>query len=381
MPLSPQTGPSRPKRQRTDDSDLGVASTRSVVRDEKIWYDDGNIVVCAVSIGNGEGLLYGCRCHASVLAELSPVLKARLALPSAEDDMLDGARCIDLDDAWEDVRDTLRLLYGRISIAFERRHHETIGLIAGSLRLAAKYEMDEILLQLAPLLERDWPIEYAEWERSEAELKRRDEEQKNAAERDGLPFVQNVQQDPAAVLQVAQQARIRSVLPAVFYELCRRDIGGGTKERPLNTALLSRDDFQRITIGRERLAAATQKHLVERILHHLSRSHVPLLDGEQCTKAGAGDSERNRSACIQPLHEWWGELYVRNAPYISHKDPLGAVDRVCQFLLVREGAGGHVVHVRVCEVCRGALARLMRSQAQKLWDELPKVFDLNTLLI
>ncbi|GJE88213.1 hypothetical protein PsYK624_042960 [Phanerochaete sordida] len=380
MPSSPQAGPSRLKQQRTDDSDLGVASTRSVVRDEKVWFDDGNVVVCAAARDGGDGLLYGFRCHASVLAARSPVLKARLELAGADDDMLDGARCIDLNDAWEDVRDLMRMLYGFMSIAFERRCNDTVALIAGSLRLATKYEMDDILLRLVPLLERDWPSRYTEWQRGEVELRRRHEEQKAAARSNNIPFVPDAQQDPAAVVQVAQQARIRSVLPAAFYELCRRDIGDGTAHRPLDASRLSRDDFQRITIGRERIAAAARRLFVDELDRSLLNDRLPLANGERCLRAG--QNERNRQpACCRPLYAWWHEVAGRGTPYFSPKDPFVAVTRACAFLLTRDGAGGSLVQVQACATCRRALARLMHAQAQKLWDGLPQVFELNALPI
>lgn len=85
-----------------------------LIRDEHIWFEDGNIAICAGPGCTGVGPVYGFKCHASVLASRSPVFKTMLQLPNASESgkKLDGTPRVDLLDKWEDTRDLLRLLYG-----------------------------------------------------------------------------------------------------------------------------------------------------------------------------------------------------------------------------------------------------------------------------
>ncbi|GJE88191.1 BTB/POZ domain-containing protein [Phanerochaete sordida] len=227
----------------------GEASSRAIIRDGHIWFDDGNLVVRA---GSGDGALHAFRCHSSVLAARSPVFRAMFQLPYTSGEPTNGGQCVDLPDDWEDVQALLKFLYGFSDVVPARkRDPATFKIIAGPLRLAAKYEMDSVLQQLVPVLERDWPSRYEDWALIEAE----------AALRRHARFAQDtsfrdVTQDPAAVLQLAQRLGLRSMLPAAFYELSRAnfDVEPALYKPHADIALLSRADLVRLVLGRERLA-------------------------------------------------------------------------------------------------------------------------------
>lgn len=111
---------SQGKKRRLSDSvseDVSTTETRSssraeLIRDEHVWFEDGNIIIRAGHGYMGDGSVYGFRCHASVLASRSPVFKTMLELPNASGEKLDGAFCVDFPDQWEDVKGLLRFLYG-----------------------------------------------------------------------------------------------------------------------------------------------------------------------------------------------------------------------------------------------------------------------------
>ena len=49
------------------------------------------------------------------------------------------------------------------SLSFDVRALDTAKLIAGPLRLAKKYMMDDLFARLVVILERDWPASYHDW--------------------------------------------------------------------------------------------------------------------------------------------------------------------------------------------------------------------------
>ena len=115
-----QTRSAHAKKRKLGSADGSVDGVRSghaaLVRDEHVWFEDGTIIVRAGPGCTGEGLVYGFRCHGSVLAARSPVFKTMLKLPSSAHERLEGASCVDLPDSWEDVRDLLRLLYDFVDL-------------------------------------------------------------------------------------------------------------------------------------------------------------------------------------------------------------------------------------------------------------------------
>ena len=108
------------KRRRVDteesDAPAEAYTSESLVKDERVWFDDGNIVVRAgPGIAGSDGLVYGFKCHRSVLADSSEVFKDMFRMPNpANVGTVDSVPFVDLHDKWEDVRDALRMLYGSV---------------------------------------------------------------------------------------------------------------------------------------------------------------------------------------------------------------------------------------------------------------------------
>ena len=94
------------KRRRTDEQP-GESTEVAPVIDERLWYDDGNIVVSA---GTKPGRLF--KCHRSVLTKNSEVFSEMFSFPfSSMNEMYDGVPCVRLPDPEDDVRMFLTLLY------------------------------------------------------------------------------------------------------------------------------------------------------------------------------------------------------------------------------------------------------------------------------
>ena len=147
------------------------------------------------------------------------------------------------------------------------RHADTLKLISGPLRLAAKYDMDSVAHELTPVLERDWPRTYDDWVFGERgfQLRLRNhipvprEHYQDPGSVPVLPSpVSNPDESLAAAIRLAMDVRLRSVLPAAFYELSqisiREPLHVGPYDRWADAKLLSGEDMERLIVGRERIA-------------------------------------------------------------------------------------------------------------------------------
>lgn len=264
-------------------------------------------------------------------------------------------------------------------------------VIAGPMRLAAKYEIDDILSQLAPVLERDWPSKYEDWLRVEKEFEQNFYEKHPQIPRIGIPMSEY--QDPgmmfcscsctcldivlAASIQLAQQTRLRSVLHPAFYDLSRIYLRKPANQSELssrwaNTSLLTRDDLERLAVGRERIAENFKSGLPFTmeldLIGGLNRSQKK----NKCSKKDHGAS---CSACFQ---RWLrGYFADRKKMQDLARDPITTLDHMAEDLESKTCKCEHLSHA--CEVCRSTAARVLRAEAQRFWDELPEIFDLDSL--
>ena len=89
-----------------DMGNQGEATAPSIVEDERVWMDDGNIVVSA---GKNPRLLF--KCHWSMLATM-PLLNGMSSLSHlGSEERYQGLPVLPFPDPPEDVRALLRMLY------------------------------------------------------------------------------------------------------------------------------------------------------------------------------------------------------------------------------------------------------------------------------
>ena len=106
------------KRRRADteksDAPAEARTSEDLVKDERIWFEDGNIVIrVGPGITEKSGPIYGFKCHRSVLSDNSEVFKDMFHLPNPTNmDTVDGVPFVDLTDEQGGVRDVLRTIYG-----------------------------------------------------------------------------------------------------------------------------------------------------------------------------------------------------------------------------------------------------------------------------
>ena len=82
-----------------------------LIRDEFIWFEDGNIIVTAGP--DSEGSTYAFKCHKGTLAKKATIFEQAFRLPNQSgSETIDELPVVHLTDHWEDVRDFLRMMYG-----------------------------------------------------------------------------------------------------------------------------------------------------------------------------------------------------------------------------------------------------------------------------
>lgn len=105
----------RHKRRRTESRATNPSSQNpdnEFCRDDRIWFEDGNIIVRAGPGCTGQGKIYGFKCHKSVLAIRSAVFETMFQLPNESGDTFDGIPTVDFPDDPADVGALLSALYG-----------------------------------------------------------------------------------------------------------------------------------------------------------------------------------------------------------------------------------------------------------------------------
>ncbi|GJE88201.1 BTB/POZ domain-containing protein [Phanerochaete sordida] len=357
---------SQGKKRKLADDGAGPApgAHPDLIRDERVWFADGNIIVRAGPGCTGDGLVYGFRCHSSVLAARSPVFADMFQLPNTAGEKFEGAECVDLPDAWEDVRGLLRYLYGSIDIQalVAPRHADTLKVIGGPLRLAAKYDMESVTRELVPVLERHWPSTYAGWVHAEKGFR--------LSHPGVVQITRERYQDPAAAVRLAMDLCLRSVLPAAFYDLSRISIRKPLRAVPhdrwADAALLSWEDMERLTIARERLA----RYLEEDLFRTIERSITDLM-------GHIGDVYGIRKhSCEGNLEKWW--VRAHPVPGRAYSDgPLASLQGLAEALENEDSDDEYLTNV--CRGCRRELAGELRLEAPDLWNKLPELFDLASL--
>ncbi|GJE88198.1 BTB/POZ domain-containing protein [Phanerochaete sordida] len=362
---TPQHSKSKKRKLSRDGlTDSAAAEHAELIRDEKVWFDDGNVIVRAGPGCTGDGPVYGFRCHSSVLAARSPVFHDMFQLPNAAGERLEGAACVDLPDDWEDVRGLLRYLYGSIDMTplVALWHADTLKIVSGPLRLAAKYDMDSVTQELMPVLERDWPRGYDEWL-----LGKRGFQLRYGGT---LTIPRENYPDPAAAIRLAMDIRLRSVLPAAFYELSqisiRKPLNVESYDRWADAKLLSAEDMERLTVGRERIARYLADDLFDRIDNAIR--NFP-----QDVKHKGNHSS---VVCIADLDRWWGKEHPVGGK-LYFEGPLAVLQRLERNLKAEDPLDESLAEV--CGGCRVELSCALQWEARAFWKKLPELFDLASL--
>ncbi|KAL0947785.1 hypothetical protein HGRIS_013859 [Hohenbuehelia grisea] len=152
------------------------------VRDDELYYPDGNIVLAIESTGTGTGTAEAgedqqtCttyfRVHRSVLAKQSVVFEGMFTLPEGTEaqETYDDTTQVRLHDDVGDVKSLLKLFYKPFYIPSARYQSQFLCNFLGPLKLAAKYMIPGIRQEVIARLKVDWPADLAGADRRADEL-------------------------------------------------------------------------------------------------------------------------------------------------------------------------------------------------------------------
>ncbi|KZT64426.1 hypothetical protein DAEQUDRAFT_732659 [Daedalea quercina L-15889] len=192
---------SSPPRKRTRvETDSGITNEvkrESFTRDEKFWYDDGNIVVVAEDVG--------FRLYKGLLARQSDVFRDMFDLPQpasdgSRDDALVDCAVVHVADSPAEIRSLLRvLLDGR---RYMQRFDIDFEDVANCIRLGHKYAIMDLLEDSMREFKCYFPVDFKSWD-TKYELPK--------------PI------HPVVAVNLARLTNTPSILPAALYLCCQMD--------------------------------------------------------------------------------------------------------------------------------------------------------------
>jgi len=305
-----------------------------IQRDAEFWFPDGNVVLVASG--------FGFRVYQGLLARDSPFFADLFSLPQPNHaEVLDGCPIVHLTDFHEDLRILLRVQLGsgRRLLDGTRIDFATTDAL---VRLGRKYQIDNLYNDALGVLKTFLDNQYASWYEKPRYLE---------WSRYGL--------DPIAAVNLARLTDTSSVLPIAMYLCCQlrtEDLLRGTTHPDGSAQQLSLDDLRRCVDARVFLTRAKDGAL-ERIFDlSLSKDCADL------------------SACRERL-EYRMAIYKKRVtdetagwnvagpwlPYVWLKN--------CSS---EKGYG----EPPLCAHCMALLESQHRAECAKIWEDLPKHFDL-----
>lgn len=389
--------------------DVKPKAKKRPLRHRTLYIPSGDVVLRA----EDKSKQYLYRVHRATLAHLSPVLATSLASLSASDsaDQYDGAPVLGLSDSQVDVKAFLEVVYGHEHL-YMKRHDPDAALFAIKvLKLAAKYDCRDVRDRVVRHIEADWPRSPAEWFAKHNMRKACFEAAKFLSQ--GVP-AENMFPEPASVIRLAQDYDIPSVLPAAYLELVsisrrndwdklrkknddssdesesededereHRNVRPSPQKRSARWRLLDDEDFARLRRGKQELKARCIK--VREVVFNVPTGSCigPSLDCQSELKY----HKAVKTLC--DMNDWFvdsgvalgspGQLegmrqLVFDGKYFTSQerkirpDPLALLQDIFEC----------VPDYGLCYKCTEGVRQNIAREMQKIWDDLPAIFDLPT---
>ncbi|KAI0045975.1 hypothetical protein FA95DRAFT_1607275 [Auriscalpium vulgare] len=344
----------RPKKRQRTEQDAASAQP-TIKKSDVVWMSDGNLIIRTVEVRQDSPTVLHTlyRVHKSVLAlncgAFAAMFDGDQAAFEAASERFEGVPVMELPDPAEDVKAFLDAMYHPKQL---RNYGSAIVLISwlwepfpesycGVLRLANKYNAQDMHEQVAAALETRWPKKLSAWDEAEMEL---------------LP---GEYQQPGKYIRLATAGGTPGLLPAMFYALARDTDNFVTvissqanklSERKLyeaDLALLTAGELHRLIIGKTDL-----REFVAQQVRAYDKG-VDMACGcerEKCRRAG---------------NSWWKANLVHLEPgYLESlarcKDRVDKID------------GKTPLCDRRMEYLENQIERIR----QATWDALPKLFGI-----
>ncbi|KAJ3532844.1 hypothetical protein NMY22_g7579 [Coprinellus aureogranulatus] len=326
-----------PKRRRTEEPAIGVAGSSTTPKhSEKVWYDDGNIIIQA---GNLQ-----FKIHKGVLTKQSTVFADLFQIPHPVDEpTLDGCPIVEVHDSAEDVEHALLAVYG------DPEHLGTTGkptlpALIGMIRLGKKYELTHVRDVGLAQLKKEFPESLEDCDRIL--------DSPGSPNFLFLPHSDDIIEQFLEVIKLAHECSIQSILPVVYLRVAGYDLN----ELLSHPALFSlpQEAHRSILCGREKLLQARKDWL----------SSLRL--GGEC---------RSEARCALLIYVVMKQLLS------EHADPLAvlrlqwAKKELQQGRAILPGQSDGKSN----DLCRECVKEFRKGHAEgrrTTWDELPAYFNL-----
>ncbi|KAI0045980.1 hypothetical protein FA95DRAFT_1680108 [Auriscalpium vulgare] len=350
------------KRLKTDQDALGASKSQipevHITKSDIVWVPDGDLVIRTVE-KDSEGpfvvhTLY--RVHKAVLAlhcgAFASMFQGEQAAFEVASERYEGVSVMELPDAAEDVKHFLDAMYhpkrlrrhqpefGEVSL-YEERWPEFPESYCGVLRLATKYDAQDMRQQVGTALAQLWPYDLDDWD---------------AVEELATGFGPDYR-EPGKYIRLATANDMPEVLPAMFYDLARATDNAlsemeleDQEQYKADLDLLTPSELRRLILGKASLRVFV-KGLTKRY------------KGE--SSACRGTCKRS-PGCLETANSWWQNIVTLCAP----------TDCLKSLKLGKELAE-MFGEKSVCNSRRRDVQRQIESIRQATWNALPQIFRIS----
>ncbi|KAI0334278.1 hypothetical protein GY45DRAFT_1243000 [Cubamyces sp. BRFM 1775] len=300
------------------------------VQDPEFWFEDGSIILIACHTG--------FKVYRRLLMEHSPFFRDLFRIPQpAGAPKIDGCPYVVLMDRPEQLKHLLRVIFPTNgNLVFGKPHAlVTMDAVAGTVRLAHKYQMDQLLAQGLSILMDYYTDDFDLWIKPDRPVS-----------------MAATDLDAISAINIAHLTKTPTILPLAFLHASRvgsAALRGCIRDRVL-TEGLSFEDLERVLNGRTIFLKASSKALA------------------RITAPQASDMCADTRRCTRILAAKACELDVAlEDMYTSDK----VLKWASEYSKPDTSTG-----MRLCEKCREMIAERETDELKDLWNELPDYFDL-----
>ncbi|KAK2464318.1 hypothetical protein APHAL10511_003775 [Amanita phalloides] len=298
--------------------------------------------------------------HRGFLERHSPVLAHAISFTPTTA-FFRGLPVLDLQDSPQDLAAFLLALYdGTSHIKYDATDFLNLSAV---LRLATKYHVNHLRLEILNGLSLAWPRSLAQWEVREA----------SATSSSGVYEPRKFLPHPIMVINLARAVDALLLLPSAFYDLSRcypSDTAGGYKcPKTQETHHLSDLDLTNLLKGKEHASQFLSTFIVNEL-----ENREPVAN---CTHGNEPDLLRRRH-CQAAFEAITFEILRDVNGVVCHRssDPLFAIMDAELMQTREEPVGQYGVSMRVCEYCRAGFSAAVDHAREEFWRKLPQWFGL-----
>lgn len=214
---------------------------------------------------------------------------------------------------------------------FRNFHHDTVELMAGPLRLATKYQVEDLRNRIIAQFKHDWSDDLDIW----------DTRFEVMAEYGIVDVIAET------VLRLAYECDIPDILPTIFYALLYHSRWSSKIIGVDNTSCLTQADLERVCTGRGTITS--------RICAH--------------QRKGCEDFSCPSGKCKGDVRVFWGMF---SSELFDSHDPLRVIG---DLVLVEQPNDSPLYKAGLCPACRNKLKRSLSVFRQQV--ERTDIFELN----